>query len=1181
MSDGWQDVDYYDARDIIPSVFPGARVTSTSRDRNHPLSRKNPNSPHIDNPNAFDVAPIPGMTFEGFMQGLRDKGYDVEGIDEVKRPSGWATGPHWHGVIRSGPKKVSPEEGWVDVATPASVAPVTAKALDPLNPGAVYDASEDTQAAAPGAGSTLTYGDAMKRLGGQWGLDEETLKSMGFKGDEGFLQRPLALEAGARLLDFLTASGEVGASWLDKIAKDSGIADALSWDGNKFLPGSGFMALAEAFPLGGMEMGGIRPSVHGRRSVVESLDEAGNVIDSVTDAAPAPSEAAVVRQELEAIRQQTRPDLSPEEFADTVGKEIEAQGGLSVGPDGQLPDLKRDFNTIENPDGGGRTKTLPNPDTAFDEPVRAQASKPTADDIIRANPEADAILKQDDGVTSYVLAREGQPTQFIGKTENLRRELLKEASNQGKYDELYDLIMDPKDNNFDEAAKALGMKYDFGPAERIMPEYGSKNGEGIEPGATLAPRTDVPLENFRPELDTLRNKPDARPVRSLAEERAAVEANPEGNKSVKTEAGELTEFASHANDRFLMFTGKNGDVASIHVNIGKDGKAEISVDPFSDRPNRFGAVAIRQAQKALKDLYPEIDTVHGNRISGAKPGRDQELRLREEGQEPYDPATAPDEELVGRVTAALNRAGRLNREQGRMYSEARKVKAAKVAQARATTSGKAGFEAEMSALKGEMPKVDFEPIEQVFTAPEVNRLFDMIKDHPILSRSMFDPINARIGLAKLLEGRVPTKSELDLLAKVFPKDFVKAAMQHRMFSAKAADFLGNALNLPRSLMSTFDLSAPFRQGIFMVGRKEFWKSFQDMFKMFGDERAYQGVIDDIRGRDTFPLMEESNLALSDLGRNLSAREEEFLSEWAERIPGVGKVVRASGRAYTGFLNKLRADVFDDIVKKNPELASDPAGLDALAKYINNATGRGDLGRFNQAAPVLSGLLFSPRLMASRVNTLTQLLRPEFYTKTPKAVRQAYLRDLLSFGAVALTVTGLAKLAGADVEADPRSSDFGKVKTGNTRYDILGGYGQYLTLGARLLSNSTKTGKGNVRELGKGYKADSRLDVAGRFFRTKSSPNASYIYNYLDGENVVGEKFDWKTDTAKMFTPMILQDVKELTDEHGLGQGAAMAIPGVFGIGSQTYDPNKPRNAPPVAAAAPEAPASDDGWVTVK
>ena len=142
-----------------------------------------------------------------------------------------------------------------------------------------------------------------------------------------------------------------------------------------------------------------------------------------------------------------------------------------------------------------------------------------------------------------------------------------------------------------------------------------------------------------------------------------------------------------------------------------------------------------------------------------------------------------------------------------------------------------------------------------------------------------------------------------------------------------------------------------------------------MFKQFGSERVYRGVMDDIKARDTYPLMEESGLSLSDMGHDLSQREEAFMSQWAERIPGVGRVVRASERGFFGFLNKLRADTFDDLVRRSiaagVDFKANPKALSDIASFVNAATGRGNLGKLNSSAPLLNGLFFSPRLIASR------------------------------------------------------------------------------------------------------------------------------------------------------------------------------------------------------------------------
>lgn len=387
--------------------------------------------------------------------------------------------------------------------------------------------------------------------------------------------------------------------------------------------------------------------------------------------------------------------------------------------------------------------------------------------------------------------------------------------------------------------------------------------------------------------------------------------------------------------------------------------------------------------------------------------------------------------------------------------------------------------------------------------------------------------------------------------------------------SKAYGFIMNALNLPRTVMSSFDFSAPLRQGIFLVGRKEFYSNLGRMFKAFGSERVYQEMMESIKARPSYPLMKNSGLYVSDLDHSFTAREEAFMSQWAEKIPGLGKVIRASERAYSGFLNMLRADTFDTLVTKfneaNPESEFDDKRLSDLAGFINNATGRGKmLQDLEAAAPMLNALFFSPRLIASRVN----LLNPAYYVKLDPMVRKEAVKSLIAFGTIAATIAGLfAANDDWDVEVDPRSSDFMKLRTGDTRYDILGGFGQYITLGARLATNKTKTTLGEVKELGKQLGDKNRLDVLLTFLENKGSPVTTYVMDYLRGKNAVGESFDdtWKVPATEVspsfelrkaeisrFIPLFLQDAAELMAEKGASTGAAMAAPALFGIGVQNY-----------------------------
>lgn len=90
------DVPY--GRAVIEDIFPEAVVTSDHRGPDNPLY--DPNSGHAGD-DTVDVRPIPGMTFDEFLQTIEDEGYTiVKAYDESKGPAdpskAGAWGPHWH-----------------------------------------------------------------------------------------------------------------------------------------------------------------------------------------------------------------------------------------------------------------------------------------------------------------------------------------------------------------------------------------------------------------------------------------------------------------------------------------------------------------------------------------------------------------------------------------------------------------------------------------------------------------------------------------------------------------------------------------------------------------------------------------------------------------------------------------------------------------------------------------------------------------------------------------------------------------------------------------------------------------------------------------------------------------------------------------------------------------------------
>jgi hypothetical protein len=539
------------------------------------------------------------------------------------------------------------------------------------------------------------------------------------------------------------------------------------------------------------------------------------------------------------------------------------------------------------------------------------------------------------------------------------------------------------------------------------------------------------------------------------------------------------------------------------------------------------------------------------------------LGYRDGGEEP---PVSPHRPVEAKMIQALKSAKSARGSQNYMYSKERSERYAEVRKISKYAEGEAGLYAKKAALKGVYKEADYDSIRSQFEQSEIDELHNIINKNN--ATNDWDKIRAGDGLEKMLDGKIPNDGEIKVLQEIFPEEMMEAFRKHAPLGWAA-----NIANIPRTAMSTADLSAPFRQGIFLIGRKEFWKSMGPMLKYFKNEDAFRASMSEIKSRPTYQLMKDADLALTDLSGNLSSREEAFMSNLVEKIPVAGRLVRASNRAHVGYLNRLRADTFDSLIRDGAELgidwANNPNGLRELGNFLNFATGRGNLpGMIKSAAPLLNGVFFSPRLISSRIRALN----PKYYLETPfikdpavRFVRKEATKSLLTMGGILMTVLTLASMAGADVELDPRSSDFSKIKVGNTRYEITGGFSPYARLVARLITGVTKTASGKEIKLGEDFGAKTGLDVVEDFFHSKESPIASFVTDWLRGSDVVGNKFELtnfstfedskNNPVVKRLFPMYFQDVTDAVQEHGL-LGPLISAPGIVGVSVQTYEPKK-------------------------
>ncbi len=370
--------------------------------------------------------------------------------------------------------------------------------------------------------------------------------------------------------------------------------------------------------------------------------------------------------------------------------------------------------------------------------------------------------------------------------------------------------------------------------------------------------------------------------------------------------------------------------------------------------------------------------------------------------------------------------------------------------------------------------------------------------------------------------------------------------------------IAEPLNVARAIMTSFDFSAALRQGgFFVIGAPiRSARAFPTLFKSLS-KQGQARVEAEIQARANAPLYARFKLFIAETvaGQGLAKQEEAVMSRWAEHIP----IVAASQRAYTSFLNKLRADTFDALAvsfAKNGELTTQE-GL-ALANFINVATGRGSLGTksFEKAAVAMNTTFFAPRYVASRFELIMFQPLWKGTGRTRVLIAREYAKYIVGLG----ILYALAWGAGYDIEEDPRSSDFGKLKKGRTRLDPLSGIAQVTVFSARIALGKRKSTKsGRLTSLRKDvqFGRGDTAGLVGDFIRSKLAPIPGSTLDFLSGSNIIGEKSTFLGELQELVTPLALGEVIDIMQEEGgLPEKSAQSLAVIFGIGAQVHKPRK-------------------------
>lgn len=384
------------------------------------------------------------------------------------------------------------------------------------------------------------------------------------------------------------------------------------------------------------------------------------------------------------------------------------------------------------------------------------------------------------------------------------------------------------------------------------------------------------------------------------------------------------------------------------------------------------------------------------------------------------------------------------------------------------------------------------------------------------------------------------------------KEFASLPASERTAIEKGLNTVGaniiDALNIPRAIMASGDLSFGLRQGLILGTRHpiEWAKQFARGLNAFRSEdiakRINNLVMNDA---DVMWGIEKGYLDPISLAKEAGymQRSESFASHLAERIPVLGKLVRASARSFAVSSNSLQTGVWKQGVKALKTAGADLNEFKSLGEFVNWGVGRGNLPKWGaKAAPILNATLFSPRLMFARLQLPSKLFSKSAYVRG-----QAWqtLGTFLAFGGSAL---GLYALNGGKISFDPRSSEFAKVKVGNTRLDIWGGYVQYVRFVSQVSTGKYVDSLGRVQD-------SKRFDTVLRFFQSKDSPAVSLIADLLKGTDYAGNKLsDNVLDQVRnRILPLSLNDMIDAVVQEGAVQGIGLGALSALGVGVVTYD----------------------------
>lgn len=386
--------------------------------------------------------------------------------------------------------------------------------------------------------------------------------------------------------------------------------------------------------------------------------------------------------------------------------------------------------------------------------------------------------------------------------------------------------------------------------------------------------------------------------------------------------------------------------------------------------------------------------------------------------------------------------------------------------------------------------------------------------------------------------------------------------------AKENGVLGNAGELAKlsfevltsaiykSIQASMDMSYALRQG-FKVLTKDptAWKNnFVEAFKPFSkiSSKEAQNVVANRFKASlvSHPLYQQAIDAKLAIG----VIEDFFPTTLSEKIPLLGNIFKASNEAFTIFSQGSRMSLFEDMVNKaakdgvelTPQLYKD------LAKVANSITGRGSLGKLEASSETINKIFYSGRFIKSQLDTFTMPFNTSLDITARKEAMKSSLSNLSTIGALMATASLFT-----EVESDPRSSKFGKMKvpgSKDTWIDLTAGLGSYITLASRVATQQSKSATTNkVSELNSGkFGSTTSFDVVSNWLTGKLSPAPSTAVQFLKGSDYSGKKPTIAGSALNLATPITAGNALQIFSDEDTGTALISTVFDALGASQTNY-----------------------------